>query len=238
MEFVVRINDQLPEERRVGGVVLREILTYASTMKVAVTENSQSDASFCLTKEEERLKHVVARVQSNWFQDTMLKVNGRYLYDAIRQVLSNVNKILWDGSKDKPELNRVCVKRRDQLGAEVMQVDRRIASAHQARPRLPPPPPPLLKAVTRNASTTDDSCNEVLLVPSSPKASLKVGFRVYNRFTSLPVEEIYERESAIIVDTKETRSRPLPLAATRIRRPRGLPPKRPQNMEIDPLKGE
>ncbi|OWY90526.1 LOW QUALITY PROTEIN: hypothetical protein PHMEG_00041314 [Phytophthora megakarya] len=103
MEFVVRINERLAEERRVGGVVLREILTHASTMQIAV--ENQSDGT--MTKEEERLTQIVLRVQSDWFQDAILKANGRCLYDAIRQVITNVSNSLWDASKDKAELKRV-----------------------------------------------------------------------------------------------------------------------------------
>ncbi|POM73050.1 Hypothetical protein PHPALM_10141 [Phytophthora palmivora] len=120
MEFVVRINERLSEERRVGGVVLREILTHASTMQIAVEKNNQSDCTN-LSKEEERLKQIVLRVQSEWFQDAILKANGRYLYDAIRQIITNANTSLWDASKDKPELQRI--QKTDRLGAEVKQIE-------------------------------------------------------------------------------------------------------------------
>ncbi|CAH0486094.1 unnamed protein product [Peronospora farinosa] len=235
MKFVVRINDQLSEDRRVGGVILREILTHASTMNVAVTKRIQSDSSLCLTKEEERLKQIVVRVQSHWFQDAMLKVNGRYLYDALRQVLRNANTSLWDESKDKPELNRERVQRREQPRAEVMQVERRATLGRQTRPRLPPPPPPLVEAITRNASTTKHSLTKVMLFPSPPNASTKAGFTVYNRFSSLPAEVVHERESTTIVGTSKTHKRPQPLGATRNLHSRGLPPRRPQSMEIDPI---
>lgn len=230
MEFVVRINDRLSEERRVGGVVLREILAHASSMQVATEKNDQSDDGKGLTEEEKRLKQIVLRVQSDWFQGAILKTNGRYLYDSIRQIIRNVNNSLWDASKDKPELERGRVQRRDRLGAEVKQIERKAASDRQIRPRMPPPPPPpVSEAATRNASTT----NEAPLVPSPNNASAKAGFTIYNRSSSMPAEEIQERESTLIVGTDKTRRKLMPLG--NIPRPRGLPPKRPQRKENDPI---
>ncbi|CAH0478165.1 unnamed protein product [Peronospora belbahrii] len=219
MEFVVRVNEQLLEERRVGGVVLREILTHVSSMKVSVNTSTKSDGNSSLTEEEERLKQVGIRVQTDWFQDTMLKVNGRYLYDAIRQALSDRNTLLWDESKDKPGLRRI--QEGDELEVEVIQVERKAASSRHSRPRLPPPPPP-----PRNSLTTNESLRKVLLIPSSPNASSKGGFTIENRSMSLPDEGIYERNSTTLFGTDNTCRRPL-FGATRLRRPRGLPPKRP-----------
>ncbi|RLN56970.1 hypothetical protein BBJ29_005919 [Phytophthora kernoviae] len=73
MEFIVRINNRLSEERRVGGVLLREILAHASTMEI---ENNQTSE---LWGKDERLTQIVVRVQSQWFQDAILKANGRHL---------------------------------------------------------------------------------------------------------------------------------------------------------------
>ncbi|ETN15306.1 hypothetical protein PPTG_06592 [Phytophthora nicotianae INRA-310] len=204
MEFVVRINERLAEERRVGGVVLREILAHAGTMEI---ENDEADSD--LSKEEERFKQIVVRVQSDWFQDAILKANGRYLYDAIRQVISNANNSLWDASKEKPELRRT---RSDRVSSEGQQVERK---AVRRRPSMPPPPPP------QGAMTA--------LVSSPINASAKVGFTIYNRSSSMPSEEIQE----LVVGTDKTRRKLLPLGA--MRRPRGLPPKLPQRKENDPI---
>ncbi|KAG7381346.1 hypothetical protein PHYPSEUDO_006191 [Phytophthora pseudosyringae] len=228
MEFVVRINERLAEERRVGGVVLREILAHASTM--AVEESNQGDDSGIGTsREEERFKQIVARVQSEWFQDAILKANGRYLYDAIRQILSNVSNSMWDAAKDQPELRRERVQRSDRLGAEVKQIERRSASERQLRPSGPPPPPPRPEAATMERSSTSGAP----LVPSPINASAKVGFTIYNRSSSVPAEEVQERESSLIVGTDKTRRKLRPLGTSR--RPRGLPPKLPQHKSNDPI---
>ncbi|GMF29295.1 unnamed protein product [Phytophthora lilii] len=230
MEFVVRINERLSEERRVGGVVLREILTHASTMQVSEDKSIQISG---LTKEEDRLKQIVLRVQSDWFQDAILKANGRYLYDAIRQILSNVDSSLWDEAKDKHELRRVNVRKSDRLGAEVKQIEKKSASERQIRPSMPPPPlPPRPEVATRGASSTSDAP----LVPSPINASAKVNFTVYSRSSSMPSDENQERESTLVVGTDKTRRKLLPLGTIpRISRPRGLPPKRPQRKENDPI---
>ncbi|KAI9984858.1 hypothetical protein PInf_006388 [Phytophthora infestans] len=133
MELVVRINERLAEERRVGGVVLREILTHVGMMEI---ENLEDDSD--LSREEERFKQIGRRVQSDWFQDAILKANGRYLYDAIRQILSNVDNSLWDVSKDKPELRRV---RND----EVATRRRLLPLGTMRRPRGLPPKLPQRK---------------------------------------------------------------------------------------------
>ncbi|CAI5741316.1 unnamed protein product [Peronospora destructor] len=226
----LQMRQQTESEQTDSNSVLMEFVHYERRCHQEQTKQQAS-----VYKEEERFKQIVVRVQSKWFQDTMLKVKGRYLYDAIRQVFRNANNSLWDESKDKPELSRERVQRRDQPGAEVMQVERRAASDRQTRPRPPPPPPPLLAAVTKNSSTSKHSFNKVLLVPSPPNASTKAGFTVYNRFSSLPADEVHERESTIIVGTNKTCRRPQPLGATRIPQPRGLIPKRPQSIEIDPI---
>ncbi|KAG2832537.1 hypothetical protein PC116_g9062 [Phytophthora cactorum] len=212
MEFVVRINERLAEERRVGGVVLREILAHASIMEI----ENQDDTG--MSREEEPFKQIVLRVQSEWFQDAILKANGRYLYDAIRQILSNVNNSLWDASKDKPELRRI---RNDRLSVEVKQVEKKSVPELRRRPSMPPPPPPRPEAATTDNSST--------LVSSPINASAKVGFTIYNRSSSAPSEEIQE----LIVGTDKTRRKLLPLGT--MRRPRGLPPKLPQRKENDPI---
>ncbi|KAG1691700.1 hypothetical protein DVH05_026710 [Phytophthora capsici] len=217
MEFIVRINERLTEERRVGGVVLREILAHASTMEI-----SQSDDP-ALSKEDERFRQIVLRVQSEWFQDAILKANGRYLYDAIRQILSNVNNSPWKASKDKPELQREQVRKSDRLRIDV--VERKSLSERHIRPRGPPPPPP-----TREAASVPP---ETPLVPSPINASVKVGFTVNNRSSSMPAEDVQDRESSVFVGTGKTRRKLQPLGT--IRRPRGLPPKLPQRKASDPI---
>ncbi|KAG3074658.1 hypothetical protein PI124_g10808 [Phytophthora idaei] len=212
MEFVVRINERLAEERRVGGVVLRETLAHASIMEI----ENQDDTG--MSREEEPFKQIVLRVQSEWFQDAILKANGRYLYDAIRQILSNVNNSLWDASKDKPELRRI---RNDRLSVEVKQVEKKSVPELRRRPCMPPPPPPRPEAATTDNSST--------LVSSPINASAKAGFTIDNRSSSAPSEEIQE----LIVGTDKTRRKLLPLGT--MRRPRGLPPKLPQRKENDPI---
>ncbi|KAG2832538.1 hypothetical protein PC116_g9062 [Phytophthora cactorum] len=171
-----------------------------------------------MSREEEPFKQIVLRVQSEWFQDAILKANGRYLYDAIRQILSNVNNSLWDASKDKPELRRI---RNDRLSVEVKQVEKKSVPELRRRPSMPPPPPPRPEAATTDNSST--------LVSSPINASAKVGFTIYNRSSSAPSEEIQE----LIVGTDKTRRKLLPLGT--MRRPRGLPPKLPQRKENDPI---
>jgi hypothetical protein len=219
MDFVVRINERLAEERRVGSVVLREILTHASTMAITAEKDNQAENS-SLSKEERRLKQIVPRVQSDWFQHAMLKANGRFLYDAIRQILSNVDDSTWDASKDRQELRRGRVQRSDRLGAQVKRIEKS-ASDRQVRPSLPPPPRP------------EASTSEAPLVPSPITAAAKVGFTIYNRSASVPAEETQERESARIVGTHKTRRKLLPLGT--LPRPRGLPPRRPQRKTNDPI---
>ncbi|KAL3658124.1 hypothetical protein V7S43_016967 [Phytophthora oleae] len=218
LEFIVRINERLAEERRVGSVVLREILAHASTMEI----NQGDDPA--MSKEDERFRQIVLRVQSEWFQDAIQKANGRYLYDAIRQILSNVNNSPWKASKDKPELQRDHVRKSDHLRVDVKQIERKSVSERQIRPRGPPPPPP---------SRETASICEAPLVASPINASVKVGFTVSNRSSSVPAEEVQDRESSVIVGTGKTRRKLLPLGT--IRRPRGLPPKLPQRKASDPI---
>ncbi|KAJ8561996.1 hypothetical protein ON010_g7678 [Phytophthora cinnamomi] len=240
MGFVIRVNARLPEDRRVGGVVLREILAHASSMQISNETTGQGDNT-SLDKEEERTRQIVMRVQSEWFQDAMIKANGRYLYDAIRQILCNVNEALWDSSKDKLELRRV--QKCDRLGAEVLQIKRKSASERQVRPRTPPPPPPRgvrprmpppprPDEATRDVSTT----KEIPPIPAPIHIPAKVGFTIRNRSSSMPAQEIQERESVPTVGTAKTRRKLLPLgSAPRMPRPRALPPKLPQGKAHDPI---
>ncbi|KAL4178425.1 hypothetical protein KRP22_003346 [Phytophthora ramorum] len=225
MDFVVRVNERLAAEKRVGGVVLREILAHASTMKVAAQETSQGD----LSKEELRLKRVVLRVQSEWFQDAMLNAKGRYLYDAIRQIIFNVNDLLWDVSKDRPEMRRASVPMNERPDAPVKQIETKTTADRRVRKSSSPP---RLEVATRTAAVTV----EAPMVPAPINSPAKVVFTINNRSSSMPAEGVQERESTRIVGTDKSRRKLLPLgSAPRIPRPRGLPPKRPQRKGNDPI---
>ncbi|GMF43308.1 unnamed protein product [Phytophthora fragariaefolia] len=240
MEFVIRVNARLPEERRLGGVVLREILAYASNMQISNETINQGDNNN-LDKEEERTRQIITRVQSTWFQDAMIKANGRYLYDAIRQILSNVNEALWDASKDKLELQRAQISEQLADGPEIKLIERRASSERQVRPRMPPPPPPagarprMPPPPRPDGDTRDGSLVEE--VPSAPApihTPVKAGFTIYNRPSS--AQEIQERESSPTIATMKMRRKLLPLgSAPRMLRPRAHPPKRPLVKANDPI---
>lgn len=203
MDFVVRVNERLPQERRVGGVVLREILAHASTMQINREEaNQMGDVQ---TDEDERLVQIVLRVQSRWFQDAMLKSNGRFLYDAIRQILGNVNKSLWDASKDKEELRRVRIQRSDRLGAAVQSVTDST--------------PPRSETATRVATMTRDNAPLVQSpINSAAKAGLSVGGQPPVR------EQEAQEKEVLVVGTDKTRRKLRPLGTVpRVQRSHGLP---------------
>ncbi|KAE8979226.1 hypothetical protein PR001_g24613 [Phytophthora rubi] len=229
MGFVIRVNARLPEDRRVGDKVLREILAYASSMQITNETDSRIDDKR-LHKEDERTRQIVMRVQSDWFQGAMIKANGRYLYDAIRQILCNVDEALWDVSKDKLELQRV--QKSDRLGAEVLQIERKSASEVQIRPRTPPPPPPSgfrprMPPPPRPEEPTRD-VSMMKGIPQVPRLS-----NALNRSSSMPVQEIQERESSPIFGNVKTRRKLQPLGSAT--RPRTLPPKRPRGKTHDAI---
>ncbi|KAG7399384.1 hypothetical protein PHYBOEH_009049 [Phytophthora boehmeriae] len=230
MEFIVRINDRLPEERRVGGVLLREILAHATTMEI------EDDQIGELSGQDERLTQMVARVQTQWFQDAMLKANGKHLYDAIRQILSNVNSSVWDAAKDKPELKQVRIQRSDRLGAAVENIEKSESTSSQRRPRAPPPPRP----ETRRATISNDTST---VATSQINRPVKVDFSSNARTSPAPSQVVQEKEEEIlIVGTDKTRRKLLPLGAVpRVQRSHGLPlhpSKRALHMMKDPADDE
>ncbi|KAL7681920.1 hypothetical protein Plhal304r1_c053g0138061 [Plasmopara halstedii] len=205
MDFVLRLNEQLGEEKRVGSVVLCEVLAHARTMTVEKKGDDIND-------DNDQHKELVTRVQSEWFQEAMVKSNGRYLYDSIRQYLTSVSNPSWDVSKDRRELRR---ERLDQVISEVVQEKMTSQDECQKRLRRPPPPPPRLSDVTMAVPVV--TCQDTKMRMSDTYRSL-----------SLSVETIEE----LNVETVTLRRKLIPLEMTQVSR--GLPPKLPQPKLSEP----
>ncbi|RLN94425.1 hypothetical protein BBJ28_00010685 [Nothophytophthora sp. Chile5] len=107
LEFLLRINERLPKERRVTEELLREIFSCASTISIQPKDQSAREAftedSSRSSPGHDRCVQIALRVQSEWFQDAILKINGQYLYDATRQILSKVDVSVYSSTTDGGE---------------------------------------------------------------------------------------------------------------------------------------
>lgn len=193
MDFILLMNERLAEENRVDKVILCDLLTHAYTM-------TMEKEDFEVIGDDDQSKALVMRIQSEWFQDAMVKANGRHLYDLIRERLSSANDSSWDASKDKLELRR---DRLERVSLKDLHVENEAANECQRRPRRPPPPPPC-----REAAKT--------VVSSPTSIDTKPEFSVPDRSSSLPLIESQE----LNVEMDPMRRKLLPLG--KIGRSRGF----------------